>query len=146
MLYIFVFNSLLQSVAKHYDQAFRNSTSNCVPIYYVNYGSKATSSLFTKKKKKKSRNHSTQTLEIILPKRYPYFNKMTSCIKPAIFSKLDVTDRKASSRCSALLAKFNVHGYHYFQAVSSFLFSHMMWSFNAFNLVFLFTGSTRSPL
>jgi hypothetical protein len=51
MLYIFVFNSL-QCVAKHYDQAFRNSTSNCVPIYYVNYGSKATSSLFTKKKKK----------------------------------------------------------------------------------------------
>jgi hypothetical protein len=33
-----------------------------------------------------------------------------------------------------------------FQAVSSFLFSHMMLSFNAFNLVFLFTGSTRSPL
>jgi hypothetical protein len=106
MLYIFVFDSLLQCVAKHYDQAFRNSTSNCVPIYYVNYGSKATSSLFTKKKQK---GH-----EIILPKRYPYFNKMTSCIKPAIFSKLDMTGRKASSRCSALLAKFNVHGYHYF--------------------------------
>lgn len=53
MLYIFVFDSLLQCVAKHYDQAFRNSTSNCVPIYYVNYGSKATSSLFTKKTKNK---------------------------------------------------------------------------------------------
>lgn len=140
MLYIFVFDSLLQCVAKHYDQAFRNSTSNCVPIYYVNYGSKATSSLFTKKTKKQ-KSH-----EIILPKRYPYFNKMTSCIKPAIFSKLDVTGRKllpGALRCWQNLMCMDIT---IFQAVSSFLFSHMMWSFNAFNLVFLFTGSTRSPL
>lgn len=140
MLYIFVFNSL-QCVAKHYDQAFRNSTSNCVPIYYVNYGSKATSSLFTKKKK----SH-----EIILPKRYPYFNKMTSCKKPVIFQAVSANLMWLAAkllpgalRCWQNLMCMDIT---IFQAVSSFLFSHMMLSFNAFNLVFLFTGSTRSPL